>query len=330
MGKRIYYACQGLAYDGELLRGVQSVSTNSNIQQYNHGIFGKLGVFTAQDNPDVKISVVKIFGGDDLPIFGTGSLESKLRPDSGKDLCLEIGVENWGTILGEGNPTGLYGSDTVDLAELSTTIGFSGVLIEAAAYSLQADGSLTESIDFVGYHREVNASGLCSPDIFERSVAIPSGLPTLVPVGGNIGGAGISRRQHVKNHNLGASNLIGFDIQTSFTRQPVSQFGKGYIDPEYTYVITPIETSFSYSFHYSGGFDPDRQFDVNYNSCSGDYLNPASSNNWFIEMCNNIKFNINNCYYQGTTYGGGDTGGGNVEVTYNYTCYDGFSITSSG
>ena len=134
MGKRIYYACQGLAYDGELPEGVQSVSTNSNIQQYNHGIFGKLGVLTAQDNPDVKISVTKIFGGNDLPIFGTGSLESKLRPDSGKDLCLEIGVENWGTILGEGNPTGLYAGDAVDLAALSTTIGFSGVLIEAAAY----------------------------------------------------------------------------------------------------------------------------------------------------------------------------------------------------
>ena len=96
-------------------------------------------------------------------------------------------------------------------------------------------------------------------------------MPTLVPVGGIRWGWNIE--DNIKNHNLGASNLIGFDIQTSFTRQPVSQFAKGYIDPKYTYVITPIETSFSYSFHYAGGFDPDRQFDVNYNSCSGDYLN---------------------------------------------------------
>ncbi len=320
MGNRIFYACQGLALDGKLLRGLQNISTNSDIKTYTNDIFGSIGSYVSQDSPSVTVSVTKILGGNDRTIY-SGTITDNIDPTRRKNLCLFIGDEVAGFI---GNTVEYSGRTEPNI------ISFSGAFISSAAYSLSTDSNLTESIDFVSYSRSMGSGSFCGLDIIQQDAT--DVLPTLRPVGFVGGGSeGISARQHVKSTNMsGPGNLTGFDIQTSFSRQPVEQFAKGYIDPKYSYVITPVETNLSFTISAIKSSNYDRLIDVTMNDCSGDYLNPAYSNNFFVEMCNGIKFNVNNCYFQGMVYGGGDAGGGNVEITYNYTCYNGFEIENSG
>ena len=95
--KRVFYACQGLALDGEPLRGVQNVSVRTENNNHVVDEWGTHKIYSHYvDTPRSTISLSRImtFGGHPVATGSITGSGNAITTNHGRKLCLYFVSEN--------------------------------------------------------------------------------------------------------------------------------------------------------------------------------------------------------------------------------------------
>lgn len=293
---RIFYASHGVKVGGTTVQGAQSVglTTNFNLEQAFQ--LGQLAIYNnIVVDPEVEVTVSKALDGESLIwelATGGGSLVSNAN-----DQC--------DVVLGVGDDT------AASLTNVSA-ITCEDMYISSLSYTFPVDGNFTEDITFVGNKKVVTGS-----------VSAPA-----------TSGNSILRRQHLVigsstlPSEVSGKNLTSITISADLGRESLYKLGQ--YAPFHRFVNFPLEVTTEIevlatthdgievdldTITCTGGDLPQEQ-QITLVLCDGD----TGSTAYTFNMGDKNRLSSVN-------YTGGDTGGGNVSITYTYTTYNELTIS---
>lgn len=350
---RIFYAIQALGFAqhnvtgsgvGGLFdpsgfvtaHGVQSVGLNTTFNLEQVFELGQLELYeNVEGIPDIELTVQKVLDG--YPLLYHLATQGATSP----------------TLVGRSNERAFVAlniyNDTFDNASgvPLQSVGMSGMFVSALTYTLNVEGNSTEDITLVGNDKEWTASGLThfAPSVFDGSDA-----PLSLAASG-----GVARRENIlmgssvsmdsagvitgvsgslwpveidgidaSGHNLVsgdsfAAHLQTVTVTTDLGREELLELGRR--GPYHRFVSFPTEVTCA----------------IDTTSSEGDLIDaladPVGGNNLtdqkifvWVEEGTRINLGAKN-KLASLTYGGGDAGGGNVVVTYNYSNFNSLKCT---
>lgn len=342
--KRIYYAIQqvklGTGTDKVELHGLQSVgmTTNFNLEQVFE--LGQLEIYqNIEEVPDIEVTLNKVLDG--YPLIYTEATETGSGLGSFK--------ASSPTLTGRQNARcdmelAIF-SDALESATGSSPVSVvncSGMYVSSVSYTFPVDGNFTEDVTLVGNDKVwgTTASGAFtsnddSPAATNGSVGRRQYLnidncrfPSQIP-GVNDSGVLTDNSSSGEGWSTHFQNIT---VSCDLGREAINELGR--FAPYHRYVTFPVEVT--------------SEFEVL--AISGDAIN-ASENGYFagdgsgdcqarynllnqtifLETCEGTRISLGTKNkLSSVNYGGGDTGGGNVTVTYSYTTFNDFVVAHSG
>src|SRR6056300_183787 len=291
MADRVYFASHGLAIDGTVVQGAQSVGismTFNNLQAF------QLGNLSIYDNivtdGECTISATKNLDGNAL-MFGGGNV--------GDYGTTEYKI----TVASQDDEEGLDGSGAT-----STTI--TGAFLSSLGYNFPVDGWATEEISWVADNKSVESSGLAAITTTTGTAAF---------------------RHHVTwSGVLSGYNVTNISINTDFAREALfklGQFNPYYrfasfpieITVEFTYNNTSIdqtELDLTSEDCTTTNFGKE---DISVFVCDA---GGGSSDAKY-------SFVASGCVLSSVNQEGGGTDGGNATTTVTYTTYNDLYVTTA-
>lgn len=342
---RVFYAIQALGFAPHdqvnpdapfqpsgfvTANGVQSVgvTTTFNLEQVFE--LGQLDLYeNIEGIPDIELTAQKVLDG--YPLLYHLGTPGAVSPTL-------IGRSNERTYVA----LNIY-PDTQDNASGTPlqTIGMSGMFVSSLTYTLNVEGNSTEDVTFVGNNKEWFASGL-----FTASGAIftPVGFDGLDEPLSLAASGGVQRREnvimgsgasgslwptqipgiHASGWNLVdgssfATHLQTVTISTDLGRTDLFELGRR--GPYHRFVSFPIEVTCAIDVTTSEGDLIDALADP-----------PGGTN--LVNQTIKIYMDEGTVLDLGTknklasiNYGGGDTGGGNVVTSFNYSTFNKLDVT---
>jgi len=300
--KRIFYASHAVSVDGTVVVGAQSVGINTNFNLEQVFQLGRLAIYdNIATDPDVEITISKVLDGYptiwELATTG-GSLVQHANDQS--TIILAVDDETQDFIA---NPH-------------TSAITMTGCYVSSLNYTFPVDGNLTEEIVFVGSHKEVGGT-----------VNTPPADPN----------TRVLRRQNVAISECTFPDMVTgrrlsqISISADLGREKM--FALGQLAPFHRFVNFPLEITISFDV-ISDGEDANvlvgPEFDETNLECAGINIEKEPI---VIKLCDAegviaYTFDLGSgCSLQSVSYGGGDTGGGNVTETYTYITYNELTIT---
>jgi hypothetical protein len=349
---RIFYAVQavhmkpckitnGTASYGttRVLRGLQSVGiqTNFNLEQVYQ--LGQLELYdNVEEVPEIEVSLSKVIDGR-RPLYLIANDGSS---DDANNLTLtQISDRRCDVALGIWSDTATGTSGTATYYVVCT-----GMYVSNVTYNLVTDGNLTEDLTLVGNHKKWNASpghggitGVAtgvtdSGDETKRvakrwAVSSNSTVPYQVVGVANSGGTTLA--------NV-ASSGVHFNTMTltcNLGRESINELGRR--SPYYRYINFPVEVTAEIEVTATQGDNVDAD---DFGSATG--CGAAASGNLYngtikVEICDTNNTGGGSAYIidlgaknklTSVNYTGGDTGGGNVTISYSFQTFN--DVTVSG
>lgn len=297
--KRVYYACQGVSYNGAPLAGLQTVSTTTDQSVIPIDEFGSLDVLSIPNQPKISINLSRTLDSSNATIY-SGTLENNINNHTNY-LCLFIGQDTFANIY----------DDPASVVDIT----YNYLSLDSISYTFDINGNFTEDASFIGYSKETGACpvtvsslvNLPSTNNIKRRqhISFPSGLPSPI--------------------NIGA-NIINITINANFNVNTIEEFGKNIIDTikKYRYSALPIEISCDIEVIYTGDNNFDGYLlDIPTSFC--DYSGLSNNTNIYLDLCGK-SITINNCLLRNISYDGGGTDGSNVSIKYSYVGYNHLTI----
>lgn len=291
---RVFYASHGVSVGGTTVQGAQSagVTTNFNLEQAF-----QLGQIALYDNivvdPEVEVTISKVLDGQST-IWKLTTSGGNLITNANDSVTIVIAV----------------GDDTA--ATLTNTAGItcSGMFISSLTYTFPVDGNFTEEVTFVGNHKSISGT-----------VSAPA-----------TGGATVLRRQNLTTSTLptevSGKNITNITISADLGRE--SMYKLGQYAPFHRFVNFPLEVTTEFEVSATG--HDGVACDLTTVNCTGGTL--PQEQQITVNLCattgsgNAYVFNMGSKnLLQSVNYTGGDTGGGNVSITYSYSTYNDLDIT---
>lgn len=347
---RIYYAIQQVALGpgaGTMkpIHGLQTVgiTTNFNLEQVFE--MGQLAIYqNVEEVPDVEVTLNKVLDG--YPTIYT------LATEVGTSVAAGLTAAN-PTIPGRQNARcdmrlSVY-SDT-KVASSGTAlfaVTCSGMYVSSVSYTFPVDGNFTEDVTLVGNNKVWG--GTPTGDFNNQDAPqSPSGVgrrqflnmancrfPTQLP---GINSSGV-------NTNLGGGSGYGAHFQNitvscDFGREAINELGT--FAPYHRFVTFPVEVTSEFEVvsvsgdqinatesGYYAGLTGNTIADSNTPQCSGRHN--LLDQTIFLETCEGTRIYLGQKNkLTSVNYTGGDTGGGNVTVTYSYSTFNDFVVAHSG
>ena len=358
--KRIYYAIQQVSIGDasstngalEAVYGLQSVgiSTNFNLEQVFE--LGQLEIYqNVEDIPEVEVTLNKVLDGYKL-IYEHAT-------ENGTSLGAFVKANN--TLSGRQNARcdvylGIF-PDTNDAVSgnANQTVKCEGMYVSSVSYTFPVDGNFTEDVTLVGNSKVWTAGALAA----DASLATNAHSPA-----SNIG---VGRRQYLDmancffprdipgvntatgkvadNSSTGdgfSSHFQNITVSCDLGRESINELGR--FAPYHRYATFPVEVTSEFEVLSTTG-DGVNAAEEGYYTGSAAY-NATPSVNTGVAQCqpafNLLESRIIIATCEGTTidlgtknkltsinYSGGDTGGGNVTVTYSYSTYNAFTVSST-
>jgi len=350
---RIFYAIQALGFaahevtgSGALnlyepsgfltAHGVQSVGLNTTFNLEQVFEQGQLELYeNIEGIPDIELTAQKVLDGYPLLYH------------------LATPVATSPTLVGRSNERcyaaiNIY-SDIQDNASGTPlqSVGMSGMYVSAMTYTLNTEGPSTEDLTLVGNDKEWHASGLTFfvPTVFDgsdapQSLAASGGVANreniLMTANISMDAAGIitgvsgslfpTEIQGIdgSGHNLESAGAFLAHIQTVTVSTDLGReelFELGRRAPYHRFVSFPTEVTCSIDSTSSEGDLIDALADP----VGGANLANQKIFLW-VEEGTRINLGAKN-KLASVTYGGGDAGGGNVVVSYNYSNFNSLKVT---
>jgi len=330
---------------GVIMNGVQSVgiTTTFNLEQVFE--LGQLSIYENLENvPDIEVTVERVLDGTTLT-YAAASPNSFTRADG-------TAVASQGGLVAGANDRcdvhlAIY-SDTATKAGSAvpkSQVYMSGMYVSSVSYTVPVDGNATESVTLVG-----NSKAWLNHDSYGwagAAEATPGGLTTGTGIGDTdldfgsdspLATDGVQRRQEFKLSTsilpadipgldgTGAGNgddaagkplahMQNFTLSADFGREQIFELGRK--GPYHRYVTFPVEVT--------------SEFEVL--STSGDLVGAdeqadnLTDRTILINLNDGTQFDLGaKNKLQSVGYTGGDTGGGNVSMTFSYTTFNDLSV----
>lgn len=293
---RIFYASHGVSVGGTTVQGAQSVgvTTNFNLEQAF-----QLGQLALYDNiivdPEVEVTVSKALDSE-ATIWNLATGGGSLVSNANDATTLVIGV----------------GNDTDASLSSIAAVTCTGMYISSLTYTFPVDGNFTEDVTFVGNSKSISGS-----------VSAPA-------TSGNT----MLRRQHLKIGDstlpteVAGAYLSSVTISAELGRESLYKLGQ--YAPYHRFVNFPLEVTCEFEVIATGIDLVECELDTI--ACTGGNL-PAKQE-IVIELCDGTTSSTVYTFdlgdqnrLQSVSYAGGDTGGGNVTITYSYSTYNDLTIT---
>jgi len=349
VNSRIFYAIQALGFaehdvatpGGEpsgfrTAHGVQSAGMNTTFNLEQVFELGQLELYeNIEGIPDIELTAQKVLDGYPLLYH------------------LATPAATSATLIGRSNERcfvalNIY-PDTFDNASGTPlqSVGMSGMYVSALTYTLNVEGNATEDITIIGNNRSWTASGLThfAPSVFDgsdeplsleasggvaRRENVLMGSGCSMSANGTITGtSGSIWPTEIPGIDASGWNLISGDsysahlqtitISTDFGREEL--FEQGRRGPYHRFVSFPTEVTCAIDVTSSEGDLIDALADP----VGGSNLTNQKIFIW-IEEGTCINLGTKN-KLSSVTYGGGDAGGGNASVTYNYSNFNSLRVT---
>lgn len=324
--KRIFYATQGVKLtpvnesgtaSSELIPcGIQSVGINTNFNLEKIFQLGQLEQYDSiENNPEVEVTINKVFDGT-KPLF--------LITMGGDASC------NYQSLVGGANnrvnvqlnvydDTG-YGSSGVPESYVVCT----GLYASNFSYTFPTDGNITEEVTLVGNNKSwAVPTGTAEDNLFSTPIKAPATArrwkfdydSSVFPTGSG-----------------GMKDAVLSNVTVSMDLGREAIYSLGEFEPYLRYVNFPVEiTTEITSIGTVGDF---LSISETQYSCLGTssienkpikfvICGSGSGDSLTIDLGDKNKL-------QSVNYTGGDTGGGNVEISYSFTTDNTFIMTASG
>jgi hypothetical protein len=298
MPNRVFYASHAVSVSGTTVCGAQSVGITTNFNLAQVFELGQVALYdNLVQNAEVQVTVSKVLDGESSIWALTGGDGLSLVQASALQSDIVIGV----------------GSDTAETITSTSAITCTGMYVSAVSYTFPVDGNFTEEVTFVGNSKALSGS-----------VSAPA-----------VSGALVNRRQ---NFNLTSSNLPAqVDGKNISSVRVSAQLGReslyklGQFAPYYRFVSFPLEVTCDFD---TIADDTDGvELDLTADNC--DPVTLPAEEQITIVVCDaneNRNYTLDlgsKCRLTSVNYTGGDTGGGNVTVTYSYRTYNDLTISDS-
>lgn len=353
---RIYYAIQQVVMgkrtaDDVAVHGLQSVgiTTNFNLEQVFE--MGQLSIYqNVEGVPDIEVTLNKVLDG--YPLLYTlateqGSVAGGVvatsptlpgRQNARVDLSLSVFSDTGTSAVGEA----------------ITTVKCDGMYVSSVSYTFPVDGNFTEDVTLVG-NNKVWGAGLVATDA-TSSAAMSTDTDVPAAVGG------VGRRQLLAmsdckfpkqipginssgtNPQIGNGSGFGAHFQNitvscDLGREAINELGT--LVPYFRYVTFPVEVTAEFEVIGVSGDMIQASESGYYEGLTGTVVASGTTpaclgrhnllpEEIFIQTCEGTKI------YLGTknkltsvSFSGGDTGGGNVAMTYSYSTYNDFVVAHS-
>jgi len=307
MSNRIFYASQSIAVatggagPGTVVQGATSVSLATNFSLDKMYQLGHISVYDQIVNaPEVEVTVAKNLDGNDT-IY-------KLATGGGSLIATSAGAPTLTLAIGSD-------TDSQVTAANAASVVMTGCFLKSVKYDMQVEGAFTEECSFVGSSKTVTATAGTAPSTSGAKV--------------------LSRRNFTIGANtslpseVSGKNLQSVSISADLGREAMYKLGQ--FTPFFRAVQFPLEITCEIAVM-ATAHDGVLLTQSEMNGCI-----PAgvpSGQQITIALCEAVSgvekyvFNLGNkCNLQSVNYSGGDTGGGNVTITYSYSTANTLTIT---
>lgn len=349
---RIYYAIQQVklgpaAGTMDPIHGLQSVgiTTNFNLEQVFE--MGQLAIYQNVENvPDIEVTLNKVLDGYPLVYVlatekgtsvasGLTSTDPSIpgRQNARCDMQLAVFPDS---------QLAASGSAPVSVVTCS------GMYVSSVSYTFPVDGNFTEDVTLVGNNKvwgstatgsftnsdaPVSAQGVGRRQFLNMSACrFPTQIPGISASGTNTAqGGGSGFGVHFQN----------VTVSCDFGREAINELGT--LAPYHRYVTFPVEVTSEFEVlaisgdminateegYYVGLTGTTVATTGNITACGGRHN--LLDQIIFLETCEGTRIYLGGKNkLTSVNYNGGDTGGGNVTVTYSYTTYNDLYIAHSG
>jgi hypothetical protein len=347
---RIYYAIQqvqlGPAASTQFpIHGLQTlgVTTNFNLEQVFE--IGQLAIYqNVEEVPDIEVTLNKVLDG--YPLIYT------LATETGSSIGTGLVAAN-PTIPGRQNARtdmrlSIFPDTNISASGTSfTDLVCSGMYVSSVSYTFPVDGNFTEDVTLVGNNKvwtgtstgsfTNNDEPLSDSGVGRRkylnmaNCRFPTQIPGITSSGTN---------PAIGNGSGFAAHFQNITVSCDFGREPINELGT--YAPYHRFVTFPVEATCEFEVvaitgdminatedGYYEGLTGTTVAGPNTPQCSGRHN--LVDETIFIESCEGTRIFLGTKNkLTSVNYTGGDTGGGNVSVTYSYTTFNDFVVAHSG
>lgn len=347
--KRIYYAIQqvklGTGGSQTEVHGLQSVGMTTNFTLEQVFELGQLEIYqNIEEVPEIEVTLNKVLDG--YPLVYT------LATEAGTSVGSFVATDP--TLTGRQNARAdmelsIY-DDTKQSADGSSisVVNCPGMYVSSVSYTFPVDGNFTEDVTLVGNDKiwgTTSATGAFAGNddepLAEQGVGrrqylnmTNSRFPVEIP---GVSGDGSVYEQ---GNGLGLStHFQNITVSCDLGREAINELGR--FAPYHRYVTFPVEVTSEFEVLAIEGDAINASEDGYYttgdvvattgntDACSPRYN--LRNQTIFLETCEGTKISLGTKNkLSSVNYTGGDTGGGNVTVTYSYTTFNDFTVAHSG
>lgn len=314
MSNRTFYAVQAVqlapAADTlsnptyENVSAIQSVGVNTN---FNLEPVYQLGQLSLYDNfeeiPEVEITLNKVLDGKKTiyqQCMGNGTLTELSNRKTGVKLAIYPDVNSAAT----GTPT--------------TVCTMEPAYVSSVTYTFPTEGNFTEEVTLVSNDKswaagsstlDAQADELGSDYILRRGALATGVGQSVFP---SAGGGGLPAGSKISN----------VSVSLNLGREQIRELGRR--TPYYRYINFPVEITTEITVVATQG----DQVGVTADNTACNSAKALENKTIKIELCDGTVIDLGSKNKLTTVnYTGGDTGGGNVEITYTYQTFNDFDYT---
>lgn len=355
---RIYYAIQQVELGTDSTKtaahGVQTVglTTNFNLEQVFE--LGQLAIYqNIEGIPEIEVTINKVLDGYPLIYVLATEKGSEIAEDltaTGPDLPgrqnarvdMRLSIYPDTQVSANGNPVG------------GGVVNCKGMYVSSVSYTFPVDGNFTEDVTLVGNEKIWTDDGTTGQ--FDGNNDVPSAA------------TGVNRRQHLDMSssrfpveipgidtdgvNGESEDGVGFDVHfqnitvsVDLGREAINELGS--FAPYHRYVTFPVSVTSEFTVLATTG-DGINASEEGYYTASNintlEEVNVATGSEGacvprfnlrdqkiYLQTCEGTKIYLGEKNkLTSVNYSGGDTGGGNVNVTYSYQTFNDFVVAHSG
>ena len=356
--KRIYYAIQQIRLGNtthiDEIHGLQTIgmTTNFNLEQVFE--IGQLEIYqNIEEVPEIEVTLNKVLDG--YPLCYVMATENGAE---GITASQAVGP----TLTGRQNarcdmelsiyPDSKESADGDSLESSYSVVTCSGMYVSSVSYTFPVDGNFTEDVTLVGNDKiwSAKATGIGQFDNSDTPAASTK----------------VNRRQHLDIPNCffpveipGVNDLGKLDdnsdsgdgfsthfqkitVSCDLGRETINELGR--FAPYHRYVTFPVEVTAEFEVlavqgdgiqATESGFykedDEGNAVEAGASDTGCIYRFNLRDQKIYLQTCEGTKIYLGDKNkLSSVNYTGGDTGGGNVTVSYSYTTYNDFTVAHSG
>jgi hypothetical protein len=341
-------------------QGLQSVGYNTSVSTEQAFQLGAIDIYSISENvPEVEVTLNKVLDGScPLYLMAMGGKSGILGANvSNFDNSEELKIKGFGGLAYNTVDfrLGIY-KDTQSTVTGTTTdyILCTPTYLSSLNYTFPVDGNATEAITLVGNNKFLKKNG--GSQVSETMTAASinktarklarrhhvdvsnSTLPT--GYGGAFKSGGLPTGTDVSLY------LQNITISANLGRDQINELGQ--LAPYYRYATFPVEVTSEFEiigqvgdyvnandFLFSSGCAVNYQnlteFPIKLKICGSGVGNASNSYNYDVSANNYLEFYLGSGNkLTSVSYAGGDTGGGNVTITYGFRNYNDFYMKAAG